>query len=295
MVGEPATLDPEIKGRKWRVMTGGGGFRGMDLKRATPLGCLPGVDEQNTDCTGQAYRGQAKGPVASKQGNLRSLLNASSMALGSMTGRQRHGVGKGGYRERGGEQTQGAGETRNGNGTAKSEGGELGREKGTKGGGQEKVDRWWGARTRTRGSTKEKVPIKFSTYNIRNGRNGGLESALRGMAQANIDLGVFQEMKCRDGIYTRESAVYCVVATDALSQHCGGVALIYRPSSLFAVEAVRDYGPNMLSFEVATGGRRWYIIGCYFAPDNARTIERVVTVLGDQLRDTATSRAVLRG
>ena len=44
---------------------------------------------------------------------------------------------------------------------------------------------------RTRCSTKEEVPIKFGTYNIRNGRNGGLESALRGMAQANIDLGVF--------------------------------------------------------------------------------------------------------
>ena len=37
------------------------------------------------------------GPVDSKHGNRRSLLYASSMAyLGRMTGRQRHGVGKGG-------------------------------------------------------------------------------------------------------------------------------------------------------------------------------------------------------
>ena len=111
--------------------------------------------------------------------------------------------------------------------------------------------------------------------------------ALRGMSQANIDLGVFQETKCTDGIYTRESAGYRVVATDAPSRHRGRVALFYRPSPLFAVEAVRDYGPNVLSFEVATGGRRWYIIGCYLAPDDARTIERVVTALGDQLRGTA--------
>ena len=97
------------------------------------------------------------------------------------------------------------------------------------GGGKEKRYRWWGARTRTRGSTKEEVPIKFGTYNIRNGRNGGLESALRGMAQANIDLGVFQETKCTDGIYTRESAGYRVVATDAPSRHRGGVELFYRP------------------------------------------------------------------
>ena len=127
---------------------------------------------------------------------------------------------------------------------------------------------------RTRGSTKEEVPIKFGTYNIRNGRNGGLGSALRGMAQANIDLGVFQETKCTDRIYTRESAGYRVVATDTPSRHRGGVALFYRPSAQFAVEEVREYGPNVISFEVATGRRRWYIIGWYIAPDDARTIGR---------------------
>ena len=82
-------------------------------------------------------------------------------------------------------------------------------------GGKKKRDRWWGAFKRTRGSTKEEVPIRFNTYNIRNRRNGGLESVLRGMSQANMDLGIFQEKKCTDGIYTRESAGYRVVATDA--------------------------------------------------------------------------------
>ena len=39
------------------------------------------------------------GPVASKHGNRRSLVYAGSMAIGRTTGRQRHGVGKGGERE----------------------------------------------------------------------------------------------------------------------------------------------------------------------------------------------------
>ena len=69
------------------------------------------------------------------------------------------------------------------------------------------------------------MPIRFGTYNISNGRNGGLESALRGISQAKMNLGIFQETKCTDGIYTRESAGYRVVATDAPSQHRGGVAL----------------------------------------------------------------------
>ena len=116
------------------------------------------------------------------------------------------------------------------------------------------------------------VPIRFGTYNIRNWRNGGLESAFQGMSQANMDLGIFPETKCTDRIYTRKLVGYRVVATDAPSRHRVGVALFYRPSPLFEVEAVREYGPNVLNFEVATGVRRWYIIGCYLAPNDAETI-----------------------
>ena len=137
------------------------------------------------------------------------------------------------------------------------------------------------------GSMEEEMPIKFGTYNIRNGRNGGLEAALRGMAQANIDLGVFQDTKCTNGVYTRALARYHVVATDTLRRHCGGVALFYREEADFAVEEVRTYGPNVISFEVVTGQRRWYIIGCYIAPDDDWTIEWIVTALGDQPQGTA--------
>ena len=131
------------------------------------------------------------------------------------------------------------------------------------------------------------MPIKFGTYNIRNVRKGGLEAALRGMDQANMNLGVLQETKCTDGVYTRASAGYRVVATDAPSRHRGGLALFYKEGADFAVEEVRPYGPNVMSFEVVTGRRRWYIIGCYLAPDDARTIEQIVTALGDQPRGTA--------
>ena len=100
----------------------------------------------------------------------------------------------------------------------------------------EKKDRWWGPLRRNRGSTEEEVPIKFGTYNIRNGRNGGLEAALRGMAQASIDLGVFPETKCTDGVYTCASDGYRIVATDTPSRHCGRVALFYKEGADFAVK-----------------------------------------------------------
>ena len=107
------------------------------------------------------------------------------------------------------------------------------------------------------------------------------------MAQANMDLGVLQETKCTDGVYTRASARYRVVSTDAPSRHRSGIALFYKDGADFAAEEVRPYGPNVISFEVVTGRRRWYIIGCYLAPDDSRTIEQVVTALGDQPRGTA--------
>ena len=69
----------------------------------------------------------------------------------------------------------------------------------------------------TGSSTSGKVPIRFGTYNIRNGRKGGLEAALRGMFQAKLDLGILQETKLTDGIYNRRSASYSVIATDAPS------------------------------------------------------------------------------
>ena len=63
------------------------------------------------------------------------------------------------------------------------------------------------------------VTIRFGTYNIRNGRKGGLEAALRGMSQANMDLGILQETKLTYGVYTCRSAGYNVIATDAPASH----------------------------------------------------------------------------
>ena len=135
---------------------------------------------------------------------------------------------------------------------------------------------------RTGQPTSGTVPIRFGTYNIHNGRNGGLELALQGMSQANTDLGIFQETKLTDGIYTRGSAGYSVIATDAPSQHCGRVAVFHRPAPHFAVEAVQKFGPNIIGFQLVTGARRFYIVGCYLAPDNTLTIERVVEELKER-------------
>ena len=67
--------------------------------------------------------------------------------------------------------------------------------------------------------------VRFGTFNIRNGRNGGLESALRGLAQGRVDCGILQETKITNRFYTRESSGFWVMAMAALSAYCGGVAI----------------------------------------------------------------------
>ena len=62
--------------------------------------------------------------------------------------------------------------------------------------------------------------------------------ALRGMSQANMDLGIFQETKVTYGIYTRGSVGYILVTIDVPSRHHSGVAVFHRPAPHFAVEAV---------------------------------------------------------
>ena len=59
----------------------------------------------------------------------------------------------------------------------------------------------------------------FSNY-------GGLELALRGMAQANVDLGILKDTNIIDGFYERDYAGFSVAASDASIRHRRGVSLL---------------------------------------------------------------------
>ena len=125
---------------------------------------------------------------------------------------------------------------RNGTGNGKKG---VSREREGSGGQSQKGVRWWRMCRGTGGPTRGEVPIRVVTYNICNGRNGGLGSALKGISQANMDLGVFQETNLIEGIYTRGLPGYSIVAIDAPNRHRGGVAVFHRPAPHFAVEAVQ--------------------------------------------------------
>ena len=48
------------------------------------------------------------------------------------------------------------------------------------------------------------------------------------------------------------------------------------------MEAAQQFGPNFVGLQLATGERRWYIIGCYLAPNYNLMIESVVTALKER-------------
>ena len=81
----------------------------------------------------------------------------------------------------------------------------------------------------------------------------------------NVDLGAFQETNFTKGIYTREYSGYLVMSLEAPSAHSGGITVLYRAAEHFSVEEM-FFGANVASFQLASGGQRWYIMECYLAP-----------------------------
>ena len=67
--------------------------------------------------------------------------------------------------------------------------------------------------------------IRFGTFNIRNGQNGGLELALFYMEQGQVDCGAFQETNPTKVVYAQESGGFLVVAMEAPSAHRDGVRI----------------------------------------------------------------------
>jgi exonuclease III len=77
--------------------------------------------------------------------------------------------------------------------------------------------------------------IRIVTYNIRTGRAGNLEGALRAMNKMNMDIVLLTETKLTNEQHIKRAFGYDVVATKESSNAQGEVALIYRESEYWTV------------------------------------------------------------
>ena len=121
--------------------------------------------------------------------------------------------------------------------------------------------------------------ILFGSYNIHNGKNGILKFALRKMTQANMDLGVFQKMKVVGMIYMWESEGDWFIAADFRIPHHSGVAAFYGEEYNLSLKALRLHGLSVVSFQMASEGLLWNLMGCYIDLDDTSTIESIVAAI----------------
>eukprot|EP00957_Ditylum_brightwellii_P141063 10746548-Ditylum_brightwellii.AAC.1 len=126
--------------------------------------------------------------------------------------------------------------------------------------------------------------FSVASWNIHNDRNGGLESACRGLDLLGVDIGFLQETKLTRGIYTCFSSGYKIMVSDAPSAHQGGIALCWRVNGAYEIKEAKFLGPHVLSFQLRTGLDRYFVMGCYIPPDYLDALEHVKRVWEEQLK-----------
>ena len=94
----------------------------------------------------------------------------------------------------------------------------------------------------------------LAAWNIRCGRNAGLTSAAKGLAQMGVGIAVVTETKITDDRYTRLASGYKILASKAASHNQGGIAMLWKENHQgFEVESAKILTPNLLTFQLVTG------------------------------------------
>jgi hypothetical protein len=91
----------------------------------------------------------------------------------------------------------------------------------------------------------------------------------------NIDIDILIELKLMDEPYTHYSHGYEVIATTSMHAAQGGVVRAYRSSKFREVEAVKRYGPTVISFQLVTGRKIYSCVDGYIPPGDVETVESI--------------------
>ena len=94
-----------------------------------------------------------------------------------------------------------------------------------------------------------------------------------------MDVGFLQDTKLTQGIQTCNGARYNVLEMEAESLQWGGVAVVLRAEKGRHVEGTASFGPNMVSFLLMFGARRWYVVGEYMPPNDVPSVHCVKQAL----------------
>ena len=92
-------------------------------------------------------------------------------------------------------------------------------------------------RRRTRGT------ISVASYNVRDGRRGGLYSAVRALRRGRVDVAILQETKIAKAKFApRTHEGYTIRVAPSSGKNCGGVGLVYKETSRFLLKTRKSWG-----------------------------------------------------
>ena len=102
-----------------------------------------------------------------------------------------------------------------------------------------------------------------------------MDTTMHALHKGNVGIVVLLETKLTRGIHTRFSSGYKVWETEAKSRHWGGISIVWMKEWVWEVEGLHLFGPNLVSFTVTSGKKRWYVVGAYVPPNNFLAVQRI--------------------
>jgi hypothetical protein len=116
--------------------------------------------------------------------------------------------------------------------------------------------------------------FSVATWNIRSARGAGLAAAAKGLHQMGIGCAVLTKTKLTDDQYPKHVGGYHVITLKATSPQQGGGALLWTAEHQdFEVEAVKIASPNVLMFQLVTGGVQFFVMGAYIPPADTMGVD----------------------
>jgi hypothetical protein len=111
-------------------------------------------------------------------------------------------------------------------------------------------------------------------WNIRCGQNTGFTSAAKGLARMGVNCAISTKMKKMNNKYPRCTLGFKVISLKATSHSQGGDALLWNEGhASFKVEAANIVTPNLLTFQLITGYKLFYVMGIFIPPNNTTGVD----------------------
>ncbi len=101
-----------------------------------------------------------------------------------------------------------------------------------------------------------------------------LAAAAKGLRQMGVGCCVLTKTKLTDDRYPKTISGYPVIASMTTNPWQGGIALLWEADHQdFEVEAIQVLSPNLLTFQLVTGGGCFFVLGAYIPPADTTEVD----------------------